>query len=208
LALTHAHIDCKSLAPTWETLADDFANEPNVLIAKVDAEADNAKNTAKSQGVTSYPTIKFFPAGSKTPENYNGGRDEASLVKFVNGKAGTHRSVGGILDDIAGTIPSFDSIVSKFTGAGATLAEAAAEAKKEAEALKEQASYKYAEYYIRVFDKLNKSEGFAAKELARLEGILKKGGLAPAKVDELTSKTNILRRFVNKVTGQDSKDEL
>jgi protein disulfide-isomerase A6 len=199
---------CKSLAPTWETLADDFANEPNVLIAKVDAEADNAKNTAKSQGVTSYPTIKFFPAGSKTPENYNGGRDEASLVKFVNGKAGTHRSVGGILDDIAGTIPSFDSIVSKFTGAGATLAEAAAEAKKEAEALKEQASYKYAEYYIRVFDKLNKSEGFAAKELARLEGILKKGGLAPAKVDELTSKTNILRRFVNKVTGQDSKDEL
>lgn len=201
-------LDCKSLAPTWETLADDFANDANVLIAKVDAEAENAKNTAQAQGVTSYPTIKFFPAGSKTAEDYNGGRDEASLVKFVNEKAGTHRSVGGVLNDLAGTLPTFDSIVARFTAAGVTLSEAAAEAKKEAEALKEQAQHKYAEYYIRVFDKLTKSEGFAAKELARLEGILKKGGLAPAKIDELTTKTNVLRKFVNKVTGQESKDEL
>jgi protein disulfide-isomerase A6 len=35
-----------------------------------------------------------------------------------------------------------------------------------------------------------------------LDNILKKGGLAPAKLDEFTSKTNILKKFVDKVTGK------
>lgn len=69
--------------------------------------------------------------------------------------------------------------------------------------MKEGAQYKYAEYYVRVFDKLSKSDGYAAKELARLDGILKKGGLAPEKLDEFTSKTNILRRFIAKAVGKD-----
>jgi len=173
----------------------------------VDAEAENSKATAKAQGVTSYPTIKFFSKGNKTPEDYNGGRSEADFVTFINEKASTHRTVGGGLDAAAGTIAALDKIVTKFTG-GTTLNEAVKEAKKEAESLKEQVQYKYAEYYLRVFDKLSKNDNFASKELARLDGILKKGGLAPAKLDELTSKTNILRKFVEKVTGKDGKDEL
>lgn len=71
--------------------------------------------------------------------------------------------------------------------------------------MKADAQYKYAEYYVKVFTKLAKSDGYAAKELARLDGILKKGGLAPEKLDEFTSKTNILRRFVEKVTGGKSE---
>lgn len=193
---------CKSLAPTWESLATTFANEPNVEIAKVDAEADNSKATANEYGVTSYPTIKFFPKGSTTPEEYSGGRGEEHLVQFLNEKAGTHRTVGGGLTGMAGTFEALDEIVAKYTG-GTSISDAAAEVKKAAESLKEDAQYKYAEYYIRVFDKLSKSDNFAAKELARLEGILKKGGLAPTKVDELTSKTNILRKFIQKVTGKE-----
>lgn len=54
-----------------------------------------------------------------------------------------------------------------------------------------------------MFDKLSKSDAYAAKELARLDGILKKGGLAPEKLDEFTSKTNILKRFISKATGKD-----
>src|SRR5277367_1387837 len=42
--------DCKSLAPVWETVALDFANEPNVVVAKIDAEAENSKATAQAQG--------------------------------------------------------------------------------------------------------------------------------------------------------------
>jgi len=192
---------CKSLAPIWERVAQDFVQEPNVVIAKVDAEAENSKATAQDQGVTSYPTIKFFPKGTKEPEAYSGGRAEADLVSFINEKAGTHRSPGGGLDATAGTIEALDALVDKFTG-GSSIAEVAAEATKAAKNLKEGAQYKYAEYYVRVFDKISKSDGYAAKELARLDNILKKGGLAPEKLDEFTSKTNILKRFVEKVTGK------
>lgn len=173
-----------------------------MLIAKVDAEAHNSKATAEAQGVTSYPTIKFFPKGSKEAVAYEGGRGEADFVSYMNEKAGTHRLVGGSLDVVAGTIDALDEIVAKFTG-GATLSEVAAEARISAEAFKEKAEAKYADYYVRVFDKIEKSEGYVAKELARLQGILKKGGLAPKKVDEITLKTNVLKRFANKATGKD-----
>lgn len=172
------------------------------MVAKVDAEADNSKATAKDQGVSSYPTIKFFPKGSKEPQDYNGGRTEADFVSFLNSKAGTHRAVGGGLDATAGTIEVLDTIVSKFTG-GSSIAEIAAEATKAAADLKSDAQYKYAEYYVRVFDKLSKSDNYVAKELARLDGIIKKGGLAPEKLDEFTSKINILKRFVLKAAGKE-----
>jgi protein disulfide-isomerase A6 len=180
-------------------VANDFASEPTVLIAKVDAEAENAKATAKDQGVSSYPTIKFFPKGSTTPEAYSGGRTEKEFVEFINSKAGTYRAVGGGLDATAGTIEALDTLVAKFTG-GAGVQEIASEVSKAAAGMKKSAQYKYAEYYVKVFDKLSKSDNYAAKELARLEGIIKKGGLTPAKLDEFTSKSNILRRFIDKVT--------
>ncbi|KAH8663916.1 thioredoxin-like protein [Xylariales sp. PMI_506] len=194
---------CKSLAPTWEKLAEDFQLESNIVIAKVDAEAENSKATAKDQGVSSYPTIKFFPAGSTTGELYSGGRSEADLVSFINQKTGTHRVAGGGLDLTAGTIDVLNHIALKFAEGGAALSDLAAEAKKAVEGLGKEAQYKYAEYYVRVFEKLSKSDNYVAKEIARLDGIIKKGGLAPAKLDEFQSKTNILKQFVAKVTGKD-----
>jgi len=190
---------CKTLAPIWEQLANDFQNEAGVLIAKVDAEGENSKATAKAQEVASYPTIKFFPKGSTTPVEYKGGRTEADFVKFLNDQAGTHRAPGGGLDATAGTIEVLDSIVAKFTG-GATLAEVAAEAAAKAAELGEAAQYQYAKYYVRVFEKLGQSDTYAAKELKRLDGLMQKGGLAPEKLDEFTSKTNILKRYIEKVT--------
>lgn len=94
-----------------------------------------------------------------------------------------------------------DSIVAKFTG-GATLAEVAAEAAAKAAELGEAAQYQYAKYYVRVFEKLSKSDTYAAKELKRLDGLMQKGGLAPAKLDEFTSKINILKRYIEKATGK------
>ena len=193
--------DCKTLAPVWEKVAADFISEPDVVIAKVDVEAENSKVTAKESGVSSYPTILFFPKGSFDPVEFDAGRTEADIVSYINGKTGTHRAPGGGLDATAGTIEVLDTIVSKFTG-GSGIAEVAAEATKAAKDLKEGAQYKYAEYYVRVFDKLSKSDAYAAKELARLDGIIKKGGLAPAKLDEFTSKTNILRRFIAEKLGK------
>ncbi|KAH6648955.1 protein disulfide-isomerase tigA precursor [Truncatella angustata] len=201
---------CKTLAPTWEKLAEDFILENHVVIGKVDAEAENAKATAKEQGVSSYPTIKFFPAGSTEGELYSGGRTEADLIAFINEKVGTQRTPGGGLTAKAGTIDILSHIALKFAAGGETLSALAAEAKKAVEGLGQDAQYKYAEYYIRVFDKLSKSDTYVAKELARLDGIIKKGGLAPTKLDELTTKTNILRQFIDSVTEKvtGSKDEL
>ncbi|KJZ74239.1 Protein disulfide-isomerase erp38 [Hirsutella minnesotensis 3608] len=200
---------CKNLAPTWETVARDFANDAHVVIAKVDAESADSKAVAQAQGVSSYPTIKWFSAGSKEGVAYDGGRSEDDLLTFVNEKAGTHRVRGGDLDAVAGTVASLDALVAKLVG-GDKLAAVAAEVKKEAEKLKEDAQSKYAQYYVRVFGKLNDSEGYAAKELARLDGILAKGGLAPTKRDEFQKKTNVLRKFIQKAGEkvEEVKDEL
>jgi protein disulfide-isomerase A6 len=203
---------CKKLAPTWETLATDFASDNNVLIAKVDADAPNGKATAKAFGVTGYPTIKYFPAGSKEAVTYSGGRDESSFLTYLNEKAGTHRVPGGALDNTAGTIEALDTVVAKLTGSN--IAELSEEAKKLVADFQEGAQYKYAEYYVRVFEKLGKSDTYAAKELSRLDGLLSKGGLAPVRRDEIQSKTNVLRTFVNNLTKaaenvkEEVKDEL
>ncbi|KAJ5558556.1 hypothetical protein N7535_008771 [Penicillium sp. DV-2018c] len=190
---------CKTLAPTWETLAKDFALESNVVIAKVDAEAENARALAKAQGVTGYPTIKFFPKGSTEPVAYSGARSEEALLKFVNEKAGTHRAVGGGLNAVAGTIAALDEIVAEHV-ATKKFDTLVAEVKKAAQGLQD----KYAEYYVKAAEKLSKNEEYAVKELARLEKVLAKGGSAPEKLDDLLSRSNILRRFV----GLEKHDEL
>ncbi|CEJ81013.1 Putative Disulfide-isomerase erp38 [[Torrubiella] hemipterigena] len=200
---------CKTLAPIWETLATDFINEKNVVIAKIDAESPKSKATAEKFGVTSYPTIKFFPAGSKEPVAYEGGRREEDFIQYINEKAGTHRVAGGGLDTVAGTIAALNGLVTKFTG-GATLSDISAQVQKEAAKITDAAQTKYAEYYVRVFDKLSKNDDYVSKELSRLDGILTRGGLAPTKRDEIQSKVNVLKQFVAKVEEvvEKVKDEL
>ncbi|KAL2119360.1 hypothetical protein VTJ04DRAFT_6320 [Mycothermus thermophilus] len=195
---------CKKLAPTWETLAENFQYETNIVIAKVDADAPTGKATAQEYGVQGYPTIKFFAAGSTTPEDYKGGRSEEDFTKFLNEKTGTQRAAGGGVTAKAGTVKELDAVVKKFVAGTTPLADAAAEAKKVAEGLTDKVQAAHAQYYLRVFEKIEKTEGYAAKELARLEGILKKGGLARPKLDELTRKTNVLRTFTG---DQESDDE-
>ncbi|KAI9768231.1 MAG: hypothetical protein M1840_005061 [Geoglossum simile] len=192
---------CKSLAPVWESVANDFASETGVLIAKVDAEEPNSKATAEEQDVSSYPTIKFFPKGSTKPQEYEGGRSEAEFIEFLNKHAGTYRVVGGGLNAEAGTIEVLDAIVAN-TNAGETLGTIAQKVQDATKGITD----KYAQYYVKVVKRLIKSEGYVQKELARLESILKKGGLALEKVDDLTIRANILRIFVRDIYS--TKDEL
>ncbi|KAF2838126.1 disulfide isomerase [Patellaria atrata CBS 101060] len=193
---------CKSLAPIWETVATDFAAEPTVLIAKVDAEADNSRVVSQEQQITGYPTIKFFPKGSTTPETYEQDRTEAAIVSYLNSKAGTHRAVGGGLDATGGTIAALDSILDTARAGSDGVVGAYDEVKKAAAGGKER----YAEYYVKVLDKLKKNTGYVEKEQTRLQSILKKGGLTPEKLDDLTSRSNILKRFQGTVDA--IKDEL
>jgi protein disulfide-isomerase A6 len=163
--------------------------EPSVLIAKVDAEAENSKALAGEQGVSSYPTIKYFPKGSTEPLPYTGGRTEKDFVEFLNTNAGTHRAVGGGLDATGGTIEALDTIVSKFS---TSYADGIEEITKAAGGLKD----KYAQYYVKALTKISANKEYAEKEYKRLQGLIGKGNLAPEKLDDLYSRSNILKRFL------------
>ncbi|KAL9618410.1 MAG: hypothetical protein Q9160_006851 [Pyrenula sp. 1 TL-2023] len=193
-SLTHlpTHPDCKSLAPVWEKLATTFSSEPSVLIAKVDAESPSSKSTAESQGVSSYPTIKFFPKGSTTPVPYSGGRSEDDFVSYINEKSGTHRTVDGNLDSLAGTVAAIDELLEKY------VANPSAEALAEVQGAAKGAKDATAAYYVKVLEKMGVKTEYPVTEDARLQKMLKKGGLAREKVDDLTRRSNILKRFMPK----------
>jgi len=82
---------CKNLAPEWAIAGETFQPEDDIVIAALDATTASA--IATKYGVTGYPTIKFFPKGSTTPEDYKGGRTADTIVSWVNDKVGTKRKV-------------------------------------------------------------------------------------------------------------------
>jgi len=83
---------CKSLAPEYEIAGTAFKNlGSQVVIASVDA--DKHRELGQRFEVKGFPTLKWFPAGSLTPEAYSGGRTAADIVAFVNEKAGTNARV-------------------------------------------------------------------------------------------------------------------
>lgn len=55
---------CKNLAPVWEQLADTFKNEPNCVIAQMNADDADNKAVASQFGVSGYPTLMV---SSKSP---------------------------------------------------------------------------------------------------------------------------------------------
>ncbi|KAJ7384931.1 hypothetical protein OS493_018619 [Desmophyllum pertusum] len=75
---------CKSLAPTYEKLGEAFGKVDDVVIAKVDADADKDLNSRF--GISGFPTLKYFSKGSTSAEEYSGGRDIKDLVSFIEGK--------------------------------------------------------------------------------------------------------------------------
>jgi len=53
---------CKTLAPIYEKFAEKVKSNPNLIVAKIDATA----NEVEGISIEGFPTIKFFPAGNKT----------------------------------------------------------------------------------------------------------------------------------------------
>ncbi|KAL7747687.1 hypothetical protein RI367_006976 [Sorochytrium milnesiophthora] len=102
---------CKALEPTYNKLSDAFAHaKDNVVIAKIDA--DEHKSIGSRFKVQGFPTIKFFPKGSKTPEDYSGGRSLEELVSFIEGKASVKSNIKKAPSDVVVlTTTNFDKMV-------------------------------------------------------------------------------------------------
>ncbi|GAA99389.1 uncharacterized protein L969DRAFT_73327 [Mixia osmundae IAM 14324] len=193
---------CKTLAPTWDKVALDFAAEEGCQVAHLDADAAENKPTASKYGVRSYPTIKWFPGDGSAPQDYSSGRTEDSLLEFLNKKCGTSRMPGGALSDSAGRIPTLDTLAGKFLGStNAARIELVNEAKTFAESLTNSS----ASYYVKVMNKLAVSSDYLETESKRLSKLAeKKGQLAGRKLDELQIRQNILKAFK---AVQDAVDE-
>ena len=52
----------------------------------IQVDATEQKELATRFGITGFPSLKFFPRGKGDVEQYDGGRDLESLVKFLNEK--------------------------------------------------------------------------------------------------------------------------
>ncbi|PSS37492.1 hypothetical protein PHLCEN_2v699 [Hermanssonia centrifuga] len=156
---------CKSLKPIYEKVALDFANEPNCVVANVDADAAANRPLAEKYGVGSFPTIKFFSKDNKDePLAYESERTEEAFVKFLNRACGTHRAPGGLLNDFAGRNPEFDSMASRFIVATGSARDTLY---KDAELFAKAFGQKY-KYYLRVMEKMmNSTEDYVEKESTR-----------------------------------------
>lgn len=70
---------CKQLAPIYDKLGEHFKDDENVVIAKMDATANELEHTK----VSSFPTIKLYAKGDNKVIEYNGPRTLEGLTKFV-----------------------------------------------------------------------------------------------------------------------------
>lgn len=73
---------CKKLQPEWDAAAR--KTKGMVMFGKVNC--DEEQSLCQSFGVRGYPTIKYFKPNSQSPsdaEEYQGGREEAGIVKVA-----------------------------------------------------------------------------------------------------------------------------
>merc|ERR1711874_78704 len=70
---------CKKLAPIWDELAEKFADNDKIVIAKTDATTNEFADVK----IRGFPTTKLFKAGTNEVVDYKGGRTLEDFVKFL-----------------------------------------------------------------------------------------------------------------------------
>jgi len=186
---------CKHLAPIWEKLASVFKNDPNVVIANVDA--DKHKDIGGKYGVSGFPTLKFFGKDSKSEgKSYDGQRELADLVRYINAEAGTKRNADGRLDDTAGRVSSLDDLAKQFVEAGKDKRDQLLKSAESAIASLTGVEAERAQFYVKYMKAISsKGKDFISSEKDRLSKLVDGGSLAAGKSDEFVIRKNILSQF-------------
>jgi len=77
---------CVAIAPTIKALADTLSDNENIVIAKIDCDANDIDRDYIPE--TSIPNIQLFPAANKrSPLKYKGNRTLESFLEFLHENA-------------------------------------------------------------------------------------------------------------------------
>jgi len=75
---------CRSLAPTWDKLAEFYKDSKTVLIGDVDCTSDGGKPLCDWFNHSSYPTLRYFRRDTgETGDQYHFGRGYETLDEWV-----------------------------------------------------------------------------------------------------------------------------
>lgn len=89
---------CKSLEPKYTELGEKVSSDPNIVIAKMDATANDVPPNYEVQG---FPTIYFAAAGQKErPKKYEGGREVKDFISFLKRSSTKPLVLGGAKEDL------------------------------------------------------------------------------------------------------------
>ncbi|KAI9505764.1 protein disulfide-isomerase precursor [Coemansia spiralis] len=78
---------CKNLAPIYEKLGETLKSNKNLVIAKMDAIANDVPSSDPALQVVGFPTIVLIRAEDNAIIEYNGNRSLESLVEFIEENA-------------------------------------------------------------------------------------------------------------------------
>uniref|UniRef100_A0A3Q0RH87 Protein disulfide-isomerase n=1 Tax=Amphilophus citrinellus TaxID=61819 RepID=A0A3Q0RH87_AMPCI len=89
---------CKKLEPVYKELADTLRSDPNIIIAKMNAVANDVPLGYDVQG---FPTIYFAPVGRKDePIRYQGSRELKDFLRFLKREASHSLVFSGFRDEL------------------------------------------------------------------------------------------------------------
>eukprot|EP00002_Diphylleia_rotans_P009069 TRINITY_DN1907_c0_g1_i1.p1 TRINITY_DN1907_c0_g1~~TRINITY_DN1907_c0_g1_i1.p1 ORF type:complete len:370 (+),score=101.84 TRINITY_DN1907_c0_g1_i1:49-1158(+) len=186
---------CKNLAPVYERVAQSFADEAEVVIASVDCDANG--DLCTQNGVSGYPTLKFFPKDNKAGEDYASGRSGDDFVEFINERAGTERVYGGGYTEKAGRVAALDELVRGLARkADADLNQVASDLKTASEGFV-GAQAKAASQYVKFVELMqNKGVEQLTKESERLRRVIASRSVAASKLGDFSRRLNVLNQFL------------
>lgn len=77
---------CKTVRPEWEKLAEEYADNEDVIIAEINCSTEKGEELCDDWEVDYYPSFFYFLDGDKEGDYYSDGRDFASMKRFIETK--------------------------------------------------------------------------------------------------------------------------